>query len=423
MKKKIYYITLTVSFAFLFLFSLSLASSFLELKSSRTQYGEFWSDPNDYDVWLLGTSHMYYGIHPMTLWNEYGIRSYNLAASGNYMPQTYWTFRNALCYGQPKAVLIDCYHIGQEDKTKSDASLVHAGFDSIPLSPTKVRAACDLFDTAEQRMEFLFNFYIYHNRWDSLSWEDFKPPVSLQKGAKSSGAVSDQTSFSLIEQTDMLSSETTGHFYLRKIIKECQERGIQVILTGIPQCVGPKSQRGINSAAKLAEEYGVPFLNMAYDKGLAIDYRTDFKDKGHLNVLGARKVSEYVGNYLKENYPLLWEKADGASERKWKAGFDAYKKQKNRTLKKVKKLEQYLAWLTEPEYSLSIYQSESAILPGSVTDMLLNKCAGKTEKISLNQAKALLGQNFAGDVAIIVKDTDTREEIDTAIFKNGIRQE
>ena len=51
-------------------------SSLMEMKESRERYAEFWRDPTGYDVWFMGTSHIYYAIQPMELWEQYGIRSY-----------------------------------------------------------------------------------------------------------------------------------------------------------------------------------------------------------------------------------------------------------------------------------------------------------------------------------------------------------
>ena len=40
-------------------------SSLMEMKESRERYAEFWRDPTGYDVWFMGTSHIYYAIQPM----------------------------------------------------------------------------------------------------------------------------------------------------------------------------------------------------------------------------------------------------------------------------------------------------------------------------------------------------------------------
>ena len=40
-------------------------SSLMEMKESRERYAEFWQDPTGYDVWFMGSSHVYCSILPM----------------------------------------------------------------------------------------------------------------------------------------------------------------------------------------------------------------------------------------------------------------------------------------------------------------------------------------------------------------------
>ena len=226
----------TVCFLMAFLFVFGTSCAFLERKTSRERYAEFWSEPDAYDVWFLGTSHMYYAVQPMDLWKEYGIRSYNLAAPASLIPQVYWTLKNALNYGRPKAVVVDCYHIERDFRINTNKiAQMHTGLDSIPLSRSKFEAVFDLFDTTELRMEFLFDFYMYHNRWEEIGAEDFKPEYSVQKGALLSSTVNDVSGrLKPIDQTDKRVKETDGYVYFRKIIELCQSRNIPVILTSVP---------------------------------------------------------------------------------------------------------------------------------------------------------------------------------------------
>ena len=114
-------------------------SSLMEMKESRERYAEFWQDPTGYDVWFMGTSHIYYAIQPMELWEQYGIRSYNLAAPSSTIPQLYWTLMCALEYGQPKVVVMDTYKAHVDKKRQDQDKLIHIAFDSIPLSAAKIR--------------------------------------------------------------------------------------------------------------------------------------------------------------------------------------------------------------------------------------------------------------------------------------------
>ena len=59
----------------------------------------------------------------------------------------------------------------------------------------------------------------------------------------------------------------------------------------------------MNSGVWLAEELGVPFVNMQHIG--VIDNQTDCFDwQGHLNPTGAEKVTAYLGEWLAKNYAL-----------------------------------------------------------------------------------------------------------------------
>ena len=42
----------------------------LERKESHVEYSQFWENPGDYDVWLLGTSHVRRSMQVMELWKD-----------------------------------------------------------------------------------------------------------------------------------------------------------------------------------------------------------------------------------------------------------------------------------------------------------------------------------------------------------------
>ena len=60
-----------------------------------------------------------------------------------------------------------------------------------------------------------------------------------------------------------------------------------------------------NTAADIAAEYGVPFIdyNLLYEE-CGMDFSTDMADDGHLNAQGAAKFTSVFGEYLAENYAI-----------------------------------------------------------------------------------------------------------------------
>lgn len=67
----------------------------------------------------------------------------------------------------------------------------------------------------------------------------------------------------------------------------------------------------MNRVAMLAEEMGVPFVNMF--EGNPVDFATDCYDAvGHLNPDGATKVTAVIGRWLMENCSLTDKRGEDA---------------------------------------------------------------------------------------------------------------
>ena len=113
--------------------------------------------------------------------------------------------------------------------------------------------------------------------------------------------------------------------YLRKILDYCRDRGVQVLLLNLPAIVNEAAQGKYNAVSAIAEEYGVPYLNLLHHlDGVGFDYAADLTDTSHCNRWGAEKVTSYVGAYLKENYDLPDRRGDAAYASAWDAAYERY---------------------------------------------------------------------------------------------------
>lgn len=100
-------------------------------------------------------------------------------------------------------------------------------------------------------------------------------------------------------------SKPIVRFWMDRILNLCQKNDINVLLLGIPAPLNWSYARH-NEVNEYALEKGVPYLDLnLMEKELAINWKTDTMDGGdHLNINGAKKVTAYLGTYLKHNYAL-----------------------------------------------------------------------------------------------------------------------
>lgn len=247
---------------------------------------------NSIDVLFLGDSEAVASISPMELFKEYGFTSYVCATTGQSLYTTYRFLVRALSNQSPKVVVLE-----------TDALFQGISLDECLLSDLSI----------------LFPFFQYHNRWKSLTLADFTSPISYTwtddfKGYNSSSKVeaADPTGY-MVPSDHVQEIESLTLMYLKRIKNYCQSRGIPLLLVSTPSTKNWNYPRH-NGVVQATTKEDLPYLdlNLITDE-LVIDWNTDTRDKGdHLNDSGAKKVSAYLGNFLREMYQLPDHRSDSA---------------------------------------------------------------------------------------------------------------
>jgi len=323
--------------------ALGISSRILEQKDSTIGLRPFLDSAQEYDVLFFGDSLVRYGIFPMELYHEYGIASYNLGSSNSILPMSYWRMMNALDYASPEVVMVSVVDAEKPELVPEKGERLHVSLGDFPMTLTKAKAILDLTNHqgtdksgvsySDIRKELFFPLRKYHSRWSDLSPDDFKPGYNTQKGAVPKVHVSDPRSEAKRAREDeYLPEEGYGYMYLRRMIEECQRRGISVVLYCPPYPVLPENDRGIHTSEKIAAEYGIPMLNFV-DMDYVVDYYTDCADPGgHLNCSGVQKVTDYIGQYLTDHYDLPDRRKDAAYAH-WNEEWNAYVDERIRMIK------------------------------------------------------------------------------------------
>lgn len=376
MKRKIEGVIKVVCFLALLLICFAGTTKLFQRKASVIKYTSFFEQKEDYDVLFLGSSHVVNGVYPMELWEDYGIVSYNWGIHGGQLATTYWTMQNVLEYTTPKLVVLDIFGVNNQVKYAS-AGQIHEAFDIFPMSVTKYKAVQDLFDDESSedyatRWSYFWDFNVYHSRWNDLKKEDFSYEINLEKGAESRINVAIPDDYSIISKDDVMQDmDTVGMEYLCKIIEDCQARGIEILLTHLPYPCVSGWQQAANSVNEIAQKYGVNYIDFV-NMDNVVDYTIDCYDEAsHLNPSGARKVSEYLGNYIRANYEIPDRRQD-VSYAKWHEDFEKYVQLKRDNLQAQTDLDHYLMLLRDENLNACVYISaESGYLQNVIIHKLL----------------------------------------------------
>lgn len=324
----------TLAFILIFTLLFLLASNLLRRKPAGQSnlVNSFYDEPkNTIDVLFMGSSHVYYSIIPMEIWNEYGITSHVIASPSQSDSMTYYLLKSALHYQKPKVVVLEGYYL-MSDCHFFDEGKMRDGIDSMPLfSKERIEfinlALSDL--SIKDRIPYYIPFIKYHNRWKELEDYGFYRPTFF-KGCRLTGKITPLE----IPKYDNIPEVPLPDFgieYFHKIADLCKENDITlaVYYSPIADANGNKRDWYLDvtgkslTAEKLCEEAGVPFIKIHTNDDLGLDHNTDFKDNNHMNVLGAQKVSKYLGKVLLEEFDVPTHKEDPAFQ-KWNEDYEEY---------------------------------------------------------------------------------------------------
>ena len=327
----------------------------MEPENDYSKNEEFIEDSNKYEVLFFGNSHMLDAVFPLELWHDYGMISYNLAGSGLAIPSTYWVMKNALDISNPRLIVLDCYTVSldvKDDEDERRKAMLHQQMDYLPLNVNKLRMINDLVEKPEDKLEFAWDFTLYHERWQRLEQEDFERSLNIQKGAKIALDVKPPREMAeRPRQTTEL--ESVGVEYLRRTIEECQSREIEILLTYLPFPASEENWQEALCVERIAQEYGVAcvnFLDMS-----VVDLEVDCSDENsHLNGSGGRKVTNYIGQYIKEHYDIADHSGEEAY-RDWDEDYGRYTDYKVDTIRELESLNKWLMMLVDPAFDCCLY--------------------------------------------------------------------
>ena len=277
----------------------------------------FLESQTEFDILFFGTSHVLTSIFPMRLWNDYGITSYNLSAHGCPIQLSYWILRNTARIHKPKFAVLDVFALAG---CQLDMNQYHRAYDAIPMSATKLESFIDIFGAKD----FLkgFSFSMNHNFWDKSSYGTLYE-TTAEMGAEPIYLIRFNHSFGTISR-EFPGHDTAEIIYVQKFIDFCMKNNIIPILTFIPFDVGQDSLKPwAEYLFGKARKMGVPCLEI--EKSGIVDFEIDMADAdSHLNPNGGRKVTDYIGKFIAENYETTNHKVD-ENYSAWRDTYENYK--------------------------------------------------------------------------------------------------
>ncbi len=371
---------------------LLFTSKILIDEENYAKYKDFYTEKEDFDVLFFGSSRMLVSVYPMQMYEEQGITSYNMAQHAEGLKITYWQIVNAIKYTTPKVIVVDTSLFWTGKYTYDNLtglSYLHKSIDHMKLSTTKFDLLEDNVSEEVDIREYIVPMFLYHDRYDQLTKEDFISTTFYNEGAEYKYGI---TLFTDPEwdrglTNDSLSEEDIN---LEKICRLCKEKNIELVLTYMPianESLQKTECANTNQIEIWAKENQIPFLNFATEEGL-INYQTDLYDGVHVNAMGGRKITQYLGNYLVENYEFSFEKTNETIEA-WMDKIDRSNLQREDNIRnETSNLYTFIALINDDRYSyvLSVNQEKEVFTDPQII-RLLKELGAETDFTTFDERK------------------------------------
>ena len=270
-----------------------------------------------YDILISGTSMSMMNISTAELYAQYGIAGISIGEPNQMTFLSYYSIEEALKTQSPEVVLFDVQALFysrdlQKRYIKEDEQYyVHDTLDNLSNSRTKYEAVTQVKELhpSTSYWDYFSQMYHSHSNWEDLKKGNFVPEqidriisgsiilTDIQENTQN-----DKEAYLEENTNEKVDISEINKEYVRKMAELCKENGVNLVL--IRSCGDKNWSWGqYNAVKELADELGLDYLDLAvYEKQLGFDWRVDTFDGNHQNVSGTKKWTDFLGEYLTENY-------------------------------------------------------------------------------------------------------------------------
>lgn len=270
-----------------------------------------------YDVLFLGTSMAVTNISAEELYIKYGIAGMSIGQPLQMEFLSYYSLEQALKKQSPQAVIFDTQalfyteEIQKEHIEQDEAFYVHTTLDTLKNDRIKYQAVEEVKELHPDTTywEYFSNMYYSHSNWENLNIDNFvsQRNKDIVMGSRSLFGVLENTTNDDVQAFDDNIKESAdipeiNIEYLRKMKELCEKNNVELILV---RSYGRKywQMEQYNAIKSLADEMNLKFFDMAeYEDEIGFDWATDSCDGTHHNINGARKWTDFLGEYLANNF-------------------------------------------------------------------------------------------------------------------------
>ena len=301
---------------------------------------EYYGEEKDHDVIFIGDCEVYENFSPAVLWRDFGINSYIRGSAQQLIWQSYYLLEDTLRYEKPQTVIFNVLALQYNEPQREAYNRMT--LEGMKWSGSKVNAIRASMMPEEHFLDYVFPLLRYHSRWSELGAEDveymFNSPRISHNGYYMRVDVKPAEN---VPEGRILADYRFGEnawAYMDRITALCRENDIQLILVKAPSLYPywyDQWEEQIEGYAAENDLLYVNFLELIEETGL--DFATDTYDAGlHLNLSGAEKITEYLGEVLRQEAGLEDRRGEEHLSQVWDGKLAAYEQEKERQYEEMK---------------------------------------------------------------------------------------
>jgi len=339
----------------------------------RQTTGFYQEEKNALDAVYVGSSNVYAYWQPPLGFEKYGLAVYNYSLP--QMPVDAFKYILEECRKtQPNALYI--LNLNAFKTERMTEATLHFTLDSMPFSPTKVKLvnelAAQLGYTGLDKLEFYFPMVRFHSGWSDLEKKDF---TSFYNGMKSASVHTPYLKNIVDVSDDKIVTDTRSELTekqlaeIQELMQYCKTENIKILFVAVPQAFTDESTAWeLNTLYDMVVENGFDAINLLDGEAASIDFTTDFYNRSHCNVHGALKFTNYLGQYLVDNYGFEDHRGDPAYE-SWQQASELYQERITPyTMDFERQYPEYDLTMPVPDLSETVVSGQSITLNWTQTE-------------------------------------------------------
>ena len=321
-------LSLVIALTGIFLASKLLEPKYMSGILEGAMIEEYYDDPTDHNVVFIGDCELYENISPVYLWENYGINSYIRGSAQQLIWQSYYLAEETVKMEHPDVIVFNV--LSMKYNEPQNEAYNRMTLDGMKWSSSKVNSIKASMTDEENFIDYVFPILRYHSRWSDLSGEDFKYMFHRDKVSFNGYYMRvDVKAAEDVPEGRPLADYQFGdnsYYYLDKLTKLCKENDVKLVLVKAPTLYPYWYDEWDQQIKDYASANGLDYINfLELQDELGLDWSQDTYDGGlHLNLAGAGKLSDYVGNMLTTEYGIPDRRDESALNAYWDKVIERY---------------------------------------------------------------------------------------------------